>query len=249
MTMPRPFVVLALALVLSGAWAAVAAPAPAAVPCPEENGLRRCPDLVVDPAALSPHPPETEWFPDWHCAVQEGLVAAGERRLVRFTFTSPNLGAGDLRIGAPSDHPEWFTASTCHGHYHFASYAAYRLWTPDAYARWVALRAANLGRPASELLAENPELTFASGFKLGFCAMDSFNLVPGQARRYHCGYQGISAGWADRYDWTLDGQWVDVTGLPEGYYVLEAEVNPERLFEESAVDNNAAARVFWLYGE
>lgn len=246
--MTRAVLIVLLALALSGAWPASASPEAPLVPCPETDGVRRCPDLAVDPAALSPHPTSTETFPSWHCAVREGMVAEGERRLVRFTFTTPNLGQGDLRIGAPRDHPEWFVPSECHGHHHFSGYADYRLWMPDAYAKWAALRAANLGRPASAILAENPDVTFVAGTKLGFCAMDVANVIPGAMRKYHCGFQGITAGWSDRYDWTLDGQWIDVTGLAEGYYVLEAEVNPERLFEESQVDNNSGARVFYLYG-
>lgn len=45
----------------------------------------------------------------------------------------------------------------------------------------------------------------------------------------------------------LDGQWIDVTGLAPGYYVLEAEVNAERFFEESSYENNAAANVVEVY--
>lgn len=42
---------------------------------------------------------------------------------------------------------------------------------------------------------------------------------------FDCDYQGLSSGWGDLYDRTLDGQWVDVTGVPAGDYVLVVEVN------------------------
>lgn len=49
---------------------------------------------------------------------------------------------------------------------------------------------------------------------------------------------GISVGWADIYDTSVPGQYIDVTGLPSGQYVLEVEVNPERTLVESDYSNN-----------
>jgi hypothetical protein len=48
-------------------------------------------------------------------------------------------------------------------------------------------------------------------------------------------------GWADEYYYRLDCQFIDVTGVAPGTYVLEDEVNPERLFKESNYRNNAAS--------
>ena len=49
---------------------------------------------------------------------------------------------------------------------------------------------------------------------------------------------GISVGWADIYDTSVPGQYIDVTGLPPGQYTLEIEVNPERTLVESNYSNN-----------
>lgn len=54
--------------------------------------------------------------------------------------------------------------------------------------------------------------------------------------------QGISVGYADEYHYSLDGQWIDITGLPAGQYILENEVNSEWPYEESSYDNN---RAYW----
>jgi hypothetical protein len=218
------------------------APAPAAtatVPCQDPRG---CPDLVVDGDTMTPCA-ETRTFPPGDCAVVEGMVQAGQRTLLRFTFTTPNRGRGDLIVGIPDLHPEWFEASTCHGHLHFREYADYRLWTPAGYAAWDALRVADPSLTATEVLAAHPELAsqFVVGRKQGFCVID---VVPYRLRppKYLvCDFQGISVGWADEYVKELDGQWVDVTGLAAGDYVLEAEVNAERLFEESSYANNRAS--------
>jgi hypothetical protein len=49
---------------------------------------------------------------------------------------------------------------------------------------------------------------------------------------------GISVGWADVYPWWFAGQYIDVTGLPDGQYWLEAEIDPDgRLQETNETDN------------
>jgi hypothetical protein len=42
---------------------------------------------------------------------------------------------------------------------------------------------------------------------------------------------GISVGWADStsarlYNWYLADQYIEVSGLPDGYYLLETEADP-----------------------
>lgn len=233
----------------------VALPLPALgagqVPCGTTLGAARlCPDLVVDGLELGESVVETQTFDATHCAVLEGAASEGERRLLRFTFTSPNVGLADLVIGHPGAHPEWFEWGACHRHWHFREYADYRLWTTDAYAAWLAARAERPGASAAEVLAAEPALRdgFVAGHKQGFCVMDTTPPAPGLPARYSsCLNQGLSVGWADTYHMMLEGQWIDVTGLPPGYYVLEAEVNAERLFEESDYANNAAANVVQVY--
>ena len=47
--------------------------------------------------------------------------------------------------------------------------------------------------------------------------------------------------WADEYALTLDGQFIDITGVASGTYMLEVEVNAEHLFAEGSYTNNDAA--------
>lgn len=214
---------------------------PSRVPCLDPRG---CPDLVTLEETMQPFVQSTSFGPN-HCAVVEGMTQAGARTLLRFTFTTPNSGAGDLIVGSPEAHPEWFEWSPCHGHYHFREYAAYRLWDPAAFAQWDALRAANPGVPAQDVLDANPDVAggFVEGRKQGFCVIDIYRVTPGTlniGKWRSCDVQGISTGWADEYYWGLDGQWVDVTGVPRGEYVLEAEVNYHQLYVESDYDNNRA---------
>lgn len=239
-------VVLAAGQVLPGAQSSHSAQ----VPCSDPRG---CPDLTVDADTMQPSV-HAMTFKESHCVVREGMVAPGERRIIRFTYTTPNFGSGDLIIGDPNAHPEWFEAAACHGHFHFREYADYRLWTPSAFSQWDALRAANPDKLPGQILAENPRLSFVFGAKLGFCVIDIVLYDPtGGPPKYEVcgsqgiagspgipGFQGISTGWADEYDSDLDGQFVDVTDLASGTYVLEEEVNPERLFIEESYANNRA---------
>ena len=49
---------------------------------------------------------------------------------------------------------------------------------------------------------------------------------------------GFSVGWGDQYDQTDDGQPIDLSGIPDGTYVLHATVDPQHIFTESNRTNN-----------
>ena len=171
------------------------------------------PDLMIWGPSISPRI-TTVTFSSSSCAVVEGLVQAGTRKLLRFSTETRNQGTADISLGNPATNPQ-FVWAPCHGHYHFNNYANYRL------------------------LNSNGQQV-AAGLKIGFCLLDSIRWdanAPSRAK-YDCGNQGIQQGWGDVYDSTLDGQWIDITGVPDGNYTLEMEVNPEHRLPESNYDNN-----------
>jgi hypothetical protein len=49
---------------------------------------------------------------------------------------------------------------------------------------------------------------------------------------------GWSVGWGDEYDQTDNGQPIDLTGVPDGTYVLRGIVDPDHILAESNRDNN-----------
>jgi hypothetical protein len=157
-----------------------------------------------------------EVFPPDSCAIEEGCVAAaGRRRLLRFATMTPNVGEADLVLGRPEGTPG-FEYAACHGHYHFEGYALYELVDRDG-------------------------AIVATGHKQAFCLLDSAPVdIPGAptAPRFHCEFQGIQRGWADMYAAALDCQWVDITDVSDGEYLLRISINPERLIAESNFDNN-----------
>ena len=229
------------------------------VPCADPRG---CPDLSIDTGVLmlrnATHP-EMHTFAPTDCAVIEGMAVAGTRRLLFFATQTNNRGPGALILGNPADHPDWFELATCHGHYHIKDYADYRLWTTAGYAQWKALRAANPEACAADVLAANPSLQsqLVRGNKLGLCFFDvvmmgqisgSSELCPGTfdpETYFDCDFAGLSVCWADIYEpglfGVVDGQWIDITGLPDGQYVLENESNANRLITETDYSNNSSA--------
>ncbi|MFO0607091.1 MAG: lysyl oxidase family protein [Polyangiales bacterium] len=155
------------------------------------------------------------------CEVMEGCTVAGDRRLLRFDLTTPNVGAADLYLGAPTAAGRplaMFEYGTCHGHYHLRGYADYRLITPD-------------GREVGR------------GHKQSFCLLDSGRYmgmgtdIPADMR-YNCGNQGIHAGWMDIYGRGLDCQYVDITTVPPGRYRIRAQINVDRVVAESNYADN-----------
>jgi len=174
------------------------------------------PNLFVDATALADSlVRRTQRFKSSSCAVQEACVdGTGKRTLLRFDTLIVNDGAADLVLGAPGSNPTLFEFSPCHGHYHLASFADYELVTLDG-------------------------LQVVRGHKQAFCLLDSIKLDPlAGPRTYSCGFQGISAGWADLYSSSLDCQWIDVTGVVPGDYLLRVRVDPLDLFAESDETDN-----------
>lgn len=213
------------------------------IPCTDPRG---CPDLVVDGSQLSQGGIVKKTFTSTDCEVVEWGQATGTRYLFTFTSATPNVGKGDLTIGNVTNWPQIFYFSPCHNHYHMRNYTAYRLWTPQGYQEWQALRAANPDALPDDILAAHPELSsqLVVGKKFAYCIIDFYPL-PGTTKpgKYNdcIANQGISVGWADAYFWFFHGQYIDVTGLPPGNYILEDEVNPNHYLQESNYTNNAAA--------
>ena len=181
------------------------------------------------------------------------------RTLLRLSTATANVGEGRLEIRARSvidaTHREvvqriyrsdgsfserlagTFTHHPEHGHFHF-----------DDWTRF-GLREIGLDGEIGSVVA--------GGAKQSFCLLD---LVihdasnPGFRRPGFyttCGdvVQGITPGWSDLYNFSLPGQWVDVTGLPAGVYWLEAEVDPDDRVLEADETNNTLGRLVAVFPE
>lgn len=139
------------------------------------------------------------------CLIQEGCINGyGQREVIRFDTWIENIGNLDYYIGVPPANPdqsnEQWEWDLCHNHWHYEGYAEYVLYDEN-----------------------NNELPI--GFKNGFCVLDLTCSLGGGIPKYSCGNQGISAGCGDIYGSYLDCQWIDITDLPAGTYMLVVRVN------------------------
>jgi hypothetical protein len=146
------------------------------------------------------------------CAFEEGVVGGtGYRRLLRFDTVVINGGDGDLVVGDRSDpnnpYAPFFEFAPCHGHFHIHGFAEYSLYQPGGTVPVI-------------------------GRKQGFCFEDSFKYGDSKSNGYHCGFQGITSGWGDWYYKQLVGQWIDITGVPEGDYIVRVDINMSGTFDE-----------------
>lgn len=192
-------------------------PADAAPPdsCPNIDASGGMPDLVpMGERTRDSLTRQEQGFQADDCAIVEGCVGGpGVRTLMRFSTVVYNQGPGDLSVGPPSDSDPAWEYSLCHGHYHLKGVAEYELLDGSG--------------------------VVASGHKQSFCLVDTVRVDPAAGcASYTCDDQGIAAGWADIYAATLDCQWIDITGLPAGPYVLRVRVNPEQTLPESDYSNN-----------
>ena len=172
------------------------------------------PDLALDPQRfVSQMEIVDRYFAPDDCAIAEGVVGgSGYRRLLRFDTVVMNRGDGDLVVGDRSDrdnpYSKYFVFHSCHGHYHIEDFSVYELLTPGG------------------ALA-------ARGTKQGFCFEDNFKYEDGgKSHGYDCEYQGITSGWGDWYYKQLVGQWIDITGVPEGDYIVRVTLNSGEIFDE-----------------
>lgn len=182
------------------------------------------PDLVVDSAAAQASAHVTQEVFTWSsCEVQDGCVRApGKRTLLRFDGDIENLGAGDLQLGSPDGNPA-FALDRCHHVPLLENIMSYEL------------KDSSTGQ-----VMQTPDGAVV-GRKAGFCMMDIAQVNASAPQgQYDCNNQGISVGWEDIYDSSLDCQFLDVTGVPSGDYVLSLTVNPGGIFPESDTSNDTA---------
>ena len=135
------------------------------------------------------------------CAVTEGcLNGYGTRTVIRFDTYIKNIGLADYYIGNPSANPSQFNLTNCHGHNHYEGYAEYRLYQ------------------------QNGQM-LPIGMKNGFCVLDFDGCPDGGTPKFSCGNMGISAGCGDIYHAPLQCQWIDITDVDTGDYILAVKVN------------------------
>jgi hypothetical protein len=204
------------------------------------------PDLVPEPPV------------DLRVTVEDGTTT------VRFSSTLVNVGEGDFVLRANRDlfnewsveQELWYSESGGE----LISTEADMAWGGDGHDHWHVRRVASYRLvPLDEDGTPIEDGLFRIDSKIGFCFYDhtaqpGFDQGKAVYDVHECGDEddedirmGLSPGWADIYDFTLPGQSVDITVLPDGNYRLWAEVDPKSWFTEETRDNNVTWIDFELF--
>ena len=69
---------------------------------------------------------------------------------------------------------------------------------------------------------------------MGFCFEDSLKYDGAKSKGFDCAFQGITSGWGDWYFKQLTGQWIDITGVPQGDYIVRVRINLVNTFNEGS---------------
>ena len=206
--------------------------------------------LLAAQPSIGPAAAANEQLPNLQAlkAQEIRIEVIGNRKRLRFSTISQNAGTGPLELqggeivagrskqrvyqhvyldsgGFHTYEVGQFVYHPGHRHFHLDNYARYTLTPVDP----------------------NTGVSPRTSTKTSFCIMDTTKLLnlagsPSTAVYDGCGgtLQGMSVGWGDRYGYSLAGQEIDITSLPDNDYVLSIKVNPlGDLRESSLVDNES----------
>ncbi|KAM3874550.1 protein-lysine 6-oxidase [Diretmus argenteus] len=182
------------------------------------------PDLVPDPYYIqaSAYVQRVPMY-NLRCAAEENCLSSSAyrssvrdydtRMLLRFPQRVKNQGTADFLPSRPRYSWEWHS---CHQHFH----------SMDEFSHY-------------DLLESSSQRSVAEGHKASFCLEDT-SCDYGYYRRFACTAhtQGLSPGCYDTYNADIDCQWIDITDVKPGNYVLKISVNPSYHVPESDYSNN-----------
>jgi hypothetical protein len=202
----------------------------------------------------------------------EEVLEDGASRCMRFDQIVANFGDGPFELryrmeGVATDQQlrqriyrsdgsyrdrlaDTYEFHAAHAHFHYKNFAVSRMWAADARGR------------------KTGERPVRTGDKNGFCMIDVenswFGRIGDAARAYYfprCNApterdesgtymtNGISVGWADVYNWYLADQYIEVSGVPDGCYMLVTEADPRNTILERDEHNNLARALLSLDGD
>jgi hypothetical protein len=198
------------------------------------------------------------------CVVDE-KVRKGAARCLRFDGIVANRGRGPFELAFEVDASQRRATATqrifyadgtsldrfateteyhpTHLHFHVKDFYVASLWNSDETGARIGVE------------------PVAVGDKSGFCPEDSAPLKDESEGNGHYScftdeergvgpwqIVGISAGWKDIYRYELPDQYVEITGVEDGFYLLELRIDPNDVFTESNEKNNVTCALIELRG-
>lgn len=232
----------------SGDQAPTAMPTAQPTPDPTPTATPTIPDGALLPNLVM------ERLTDWRVEYQEN------HRLLRVTTIFSNYGDGpfELRGSRPSaDQPSMqldqvvFTAS---GGFRRVPTTVDARYAGDGHNHWHAQQVVTM-----ELSPVMDPGSVRNGNKIHFCFFDNTRtneaLPAFHDHNYYliswCGTpesfgvrMGLSVGWGDRYGWDFANQWIDITDMAGGSYILRATVDwANDFYETDDTDNCIMSRI------
>ena len=223
----------------------------------------------LDLAFFEPAPP-----PGSSCYTSE-TDEDGAQNCLRFDQVMANVGVGDLetRLFVPKDandtehhsyqriyysdsrdHYDDVLSSDwvfhpIHDHYHVQDFAQTNLWEIDAQGRRAGSEPLRVGHKISFCIAdiELDEWGSKGNGPRQYNAPDCLSVAYSDDT-FNYYVTGLSRGWADIYEYYLPGQYVEVSGVPDGNYILETVMDPDNHLIESDDSNNCGSLIVEISG-
>lgn len=216
-------------------------PTPAATPTIPDGAL--LPNLVMEPLT------------DWRVEYQN------EHRLLRVTTIFSNYGHGPFELrgsrasaAEPSMQRMEQIVYTASGGFRRVPTTVDARYAGDDHNHWHAQQIVTM-----ELSPVMDPGAVRTGNKIHFCFFDNTSTneeLPGyHDHNYYlitwCGTpesfgvrMGLSVGWGDRYGWDFANQWIDITDMAGGTYILTATVDwANDFYETDDTDNCILSRI------
>ncbi len=225
--------------------------------------------MLADSSDFGPPFVSTETFTATSPDVLDLYITAGTHKLLRFAAARDNIGTADMVLGDPATSS--FYEPQPSGGKRFKPGDRYHLWTQAGFKKWQ--RSRNLALPIAgtknaiyladaitrkELLAVTRKHMTCAETEYPININNPVPLVAppsappwafgidGNWYGYSCAFQGFSVGWRDVYGHFMEGNYLDVTSVPSGTYILEFIVNPDHdwpMQESKYTDNSAQIQV------
>jgi hypothetical protein len=203
--------------------------------------------------------PETSVLPDLVMLAPKDFSIQKQpkgKRWLRFDTVVVNLGPGPFDVFGRQDPADpvgmldvvqRITTDASGSAWAEHATTAHMMFSGDGHNHWhvIGLQEWTLTNDRADVLRR--------GVKTGFCFWDNYRYGSTAAAHYlpsttwACFQRadgtvpmGLSSGWGDEYPSTIAFQYIDITGLPNGEYLLTLKADAQTAFAEGDEDNNTS---------
>ena len=206
----------------------------------------------------------------------EETLEQGARRCLRFDQIIGNDGDGAFEVryrldgvateetrdlvqrvyGSDGTYSERFadtyTFHATHAHFHYVNFARSYLWKATPSGRRLGTKPVRSSRKNGFCMVDVEHTDFGKRGDSPRTYVPPGCLLPTEvdpATGAVSAISGISRGWADVYNWFLPDQFIEVSGVPDGYYILQSVADQANTVRELDETNNSASVLIKLCGE